>query len=117
MNIDPATVFAALSNEVRLRCLYLLSRHNEVCVCDLVDALEIGQPTVSKALGVLKKAGLVKDRRERNWSYYRIHSNLPQWLVSVLEASIEELNSHQACISDNRRFVSLMKQPRTVACP
>ncbi len=66
-----ATTFKALSDETRLRIIKLL-KHGELCVCDLVAALDMVQPRVSFHLGVLKKAGLLKDRREGKWMHYRL---------------------------------------------
>ncbi len=65
------TVFKALSDETRLRILKLLE-HGELCVCDIVTALDMIQPNVSFHLGVLKEAGLIKDRRQGKWIHYRI---------------------------------------------
>ncbi len=64
-------LFRALSDKTRLRILKLLEM-GELCVCDVVAALNAVQPKVSFHLNVLKKAGLVKDRREGKSVYYRI---------------------------------------------
>jgi len=69
-----ARLFRALGDETRVRIIALLS-HGELCVCHLQDALELPQPNVSRQLGVLRAAGLVEDRREGSWVYYRL---LPQ---------------------------------------
>lgn len=63
------TIFKALSEEIRLRILKLLE-HGELCVCDIVAALNTIQPKVSFYLGVLKDAGLIKDRRQGKWIHY-----------------------------------------------
>jgi ArsR family transcriptional regulator len=66
--------FRALADETRLRIVALLS-HGELCVCHIQEALELPQPNVSRQLGILRAAGLVEDRREGPWVYYRL---LPQ---------------------------------------
>jgi ArsR family transcriptional regulator, arsenate/arsenite/antimonite-responsive transcriptional repressor len=66
-----ATLFKALSDGTRLRILKLLG-NRELCVCDMVAAFDMTQPKVSFHLGVLKQAGLLKDRREGKWMHYRI---------------------------------------------
>jgi ArsR family transcriptional regulator len=66
-----AQLFHALSDDTRLAILELL-RGGELCVCDLQDALDAAQSRLSFHLRVLKDAGLVADRREGRWSYYRI---------------------------------------------
>ena len=68
---DLLSVFKALSEETRLRIIKLLEG-GELCVCDLVTALDMSQPKVSFHLNVLKGAGLIKDRKQGKWSHYRI---------------------------------------------
>ena len=65
------TVFRALSDRTRLRILNLL-RGGELCVCDLVNVLDVPQPTASRHLAYLRKAGLVLARKEGLWHYYRL---------------------------------------------
>jgi ArsR family transcriptional regulator len=65
------TVFRALSDSTRLRILNLL-RGGELCVCDLVAVLDLPQPTVSRHLSYLRRAGLVLARKEGLWHYYRL---------------------------------------------
>lgn len=64
-------IFKALSDETRLRILKLLE-HGELCVCDIVAALDMIQPNVSFHLGVLREAGFIKDRRQGKWIHYSI---------------------------------------------
>ncbi len=97
-------VFASLSNATRLRCLYLTARHDEVCVCEVVDALGISQPTVSKAFKALKEAGLVTDRRDANWIYYCLNEAVPDWVAEVIESTIEGLASARPFVDDDERF-------------
>ena len=63
--------FHALSDETRLKILELL-RGREHCVCELTEALELGQSLLSFHLKTLKEAGLVTDRREGRWMYYAV---------------------------------------------
>ena len=64
-------LFRALGDETRLRIIALLA-HGELCVCHLQAALELPQPNVSRQLAILRAAGLVEDRREGTWVYYRL---------------------------------------------
>ena len=63
--------FKALGDETRLRIVALLS-HGELCVCHLEEALDLSQQNVSRQLGILRSAGIVEDRRDGNWVYYRL---------------------------------------------
>jgi len=68
-----------ISDERRLRILAALARQ-EMCVCDLMASLDMGQSLVSHHLAVLKQAGLVRDRRDAQWVYYSID---PQHLTDL----------------------------------
>src|ERR1041385_7098077 len=67
---DAARLFHALSDPTRIRIVELL-RHGERCVCDLTEATDAAQSRLSFHLKVLKDAGLVSDRRDGRWVYYR----------------------------------------------
>ena len=80
-------VFKALSEETRLRILKLLE-NRELCVCDIVAALDMVQPKVSFHLAALKEAGLIKDRKQGKWTHYRLDDSdifRRFLLLSVLE--------------------------------
>jgi ArsR family transcriptional regulator, arsenate/arsenite/antimonite-responsive transcriptional repressor len=64
-------VFRALSDATRLRILKLL-RAGELCVCDIVDVLDVPQPTASRHLAYLRHVRLVIVRHEGRWAYYRL---------------------------------------------
>lgn len=65
------SVLKALSDETRLRILNLLFER-ELCVCDIMDSLQISQAKASRHLIYLKNAGLVKDRKHAQWAIYSI---------------------------------------------
>lgn len=67
----PDRLFRALSDETRLRILNLLLV-DELCVCDIVAALEVPQPTASRHLAYLRRLGLVTVRKEGVWCHYRL---------------------------------------------
>ena len=64
---------AALAEPTRLALVELLGRAGgAVCVCDLVARFDLGQPTISHHLGLLRTAGLVSVRRVGRWAYYQL---------------------------------------------
>ncbi|NWF97365.1 MAG: metalloregulator ArsR/SmtB family transcription factor [Nitrospirae bacterium] len=90
---DLLNIFRALSDETRLRILKLLEK-GELCVCDIVAALDIIQPKVSFHLSILKEAGLIKDRKQGKWVHYKIDDSdffRRFLLLSALERISEEL--------------------------
>jgi len=70
-----ANLFKSLSEPVRLRIMSLLLEQGELCVCELVDALELSQSVVSRHLAYLRNNQLVSSRREGAWMYYQIISH------------------------------------------
>ena len=72
LDVRPVSrLFKALGDETRLRIVALLA-HGELCVCHLVAALDLPQPTASRHLAVLRNAGVVDTRRDGSWVYYRL---------------------------------------------
>lgn len=66
-----AKIFKALSDVNRLKIVQLL-KEGELCACELTLTLSNSQSTVSHHLSVLKNAGLIKERKEGKWSYFRL---------------------------------------------
>jgi ArsR family transcriptional regulator len=67
-----AARFKALADPARVAIVNRLAAADEVCVCNLVAALDLAQPTVSHHLKVLREAGLVDSTRRGTWAYYRL---------------------------------------------
>ena len=68
-----APLLKALAEPVRLRLMSLVASHpgGEACVCDLNDAFDLSQPTISHHLKVLHDAGLLDREKRGVWVYYR----------------------------------------------
>lgn len=107
--------FRALADETRRRCLMMLVEHGELCVCELTSALGLSQPKVSHHLGALRKAGLVSDRKQGLWVYYRLHPSLPQWEMTVLQASLQGLTTVSP-YCDDRAALEVMPNRPSACC-
>ena len=86
-------LFKALSEETRLRILALLL-NGELCVCDLIAALDMPQSTISRHLSYLLHAGWVEGERRGTWMYYQLvvqHNRLQSDLLAVLTAHLVKL--------------------------
>jgi ArsR family transcriptional regulator len=77
-----APLLKALADPVRLRLMSLIASHQggEACVCDLNEAFDLSQPTISHHMKVLYDAGLVDREKRGVWVYYRAR---PQTLASL----------------------------------
>ena len=71
-----APLVKALADPVRLRLLSLVAAHAnaEACVCDLNDAFDLSQPTISHHLKVLHEVGLLDREKRGVWVYYRVNA-------------------------------------------
>lgn len=100
---DLLNFFNILSDKTRLRILLLLLE-NELCVCELMGALDMSQPRISQQLSILKQSKLVKDRRNGKWIYYKVDKSvdvefikkvfelLPIWLENDDILKLDKLN-------------------------
>ncbi|MCR5761996.1 MAG: metalloregulator ArsR/SmtB family transcription factor [Treponema sp.] len=100
MNIDEvANICKALSDVNRLRILEMLT-HGEKCGCELLEELQVTQPTLSHHMKVLGDCGLVNSYKEGKWQHYSIKckkfSEYKDYLSS-LACKKEEKNSESNC--------------------
>ena len=84
--IELADAFKALSDPIRLRLLNLIAtgENGEACVCDLTEAVDRSQPTVSHHLKVLRDAGLVTASKRGTWAWYSVNARRLDDLRRVL---------------------------------
>lgn len=102
-----SSIFKALSDETRLRILKLLE-HGELCVCDIVAALDMSQPKVSFHLNVLKEAGLIKDRKHGRWIHYKIDAS--DMFRRFLLMSVAERLNDENTMPDGKRLTEFQKK-------
>lgn len=96
-------VYAALADPTRLRILALL-RDGEICVCHLHASLGVPQPTASRHLAYLRKAGLVEARREGIWMHYRLTAIDNPVVATVVAAALHALSHTAVSVTDERRL-------------
>lgn len=93
-----ASIMKALAHPTRLWIVETLASE-ERCVCELLEGLEVDVSTLSKHLSVLKQAGIVADRKEGRWVYYRLCTPCALEFVSCLETILRNrLESDRALI-------------------
>jgi ArsR family transcriptional regulator, arsenate/arsenite/antimonite-responsive transcriptional repressor len=104
LDVRPLTqLVRALGDETRLRIVALLA-HGELCVCHIERALDVSQPSVSRALGILRAAGIVEARREGTWVYYSITAQSHAMVESQLETLTNAFGTERALKADHARL-------------
>jgi ArsR family transcriptional regulator len=103
---DLLLVFKALAEETRLRIVKLLE-NGELCVCDIVAALDMVQPKVSFHLNVLKEAGFLKDRKQGRWTHYRLDDS--DFFRRSLLLSVFERIPKDAGAEDRKRLAEFLQ--------
>lgn len=116
MHMEPETLFRALSDTTRLRCLALLLGEGELCVCELTHALDVLQPRISRHLGQLRESGLLLDERRGQWVYYRLNPHLPDWVNQVLATSLEAVRLGDPYVGDLERLRTMADRPAQACC-
>ncbi len=88
--MEPVAFYKCMADDTRLKALLLISRHGEICVCELTQMLALSQPKVSRHLAALRQCGLLTDERRGKWVYYRFSPALPEWIREVLALTLKE---------------------------
>jgi ArsR family transcriptional regulator len=112
---DLVLLARALADPTRIRILAAL-RQGELCVCELYDALELNQSTLSGHLQIIRQAGLVSTRRQGKWIYYRLEPNLVP-MVDMLFAQYEAgLNADKRLRRDADRLARRLQMRADGCC-
>lgn len=113
--MNPVQFYKCLAEDTRLRCLLLIAREKELCVCELMEALQEIQPKISRHLAQLRECGVLIDRRQGQWIFYSLSPALPDWAREVL---ITTLESNPSFIAKNLKQLCRMgdRPTRAQAC-
>ncbi|PHR71080.1 MAG: transcriptional regulator [Arcobacter sp.] len=82
---NQAKLFSLLGSDVRLKIVYLILKHEKMCVCDLSDVLEMKQSPISQHLRKLKDGGILQNNREGLIIFYSIPSSLKSNIESLIK--------------------------------
>jgi ArsR family transcriptional regulator len=93
--------FQALADQTRLRLLNLIG-DREICVCYLVEILGCPQPTISRHLAYLRKAGIVAARREGKWMHYRLITPPHPGATEILRKTLAVLKQDKTMQNDRK---------------
>lgn len=114
-DFSPPLMFKALADATRVRIVLLVAQEEELCVCELTCALDQSQPKISRHLAQLRSSGLLADRRQGQWVYYRLHPELPAWARDVLKVTLAA--NRDWLTADHQRLACMGDRPgRVAAC-
>lgn len=114
---EVAQFFKVLADEARLKMLWLLFNHEELCVCDIMAALEITQSKASRHLSTLRHAALVADRRDGLWSYYAlcpVEDGIEREYLAVLKKTLAKRPDAKPLLAKLHQW--LQARDRDVEC-
>lgn len=108
----------ALADESRVRGVFLL-KNGELCVCQIIEVLELAPSTVSKHMSILKQAGLVDTRRAGKWTYYRLANETADLSgVEILSWLLRRLEDDPKIIADSIRLAEIRSRTAVAkTCP
>ena len=104
--------FRLLGDETRVRALALMARETELCVCELVAALDLSQPKISRHLAALRAGGLIDARRDAQWIFYQINPSLPDWQKQAVEAALSSVAAEPVLKQDKTRLDNMKDRPQ-----
>ena len=113
---DFLTVVKALADENRVRALLAL-QGRKLCVCQIIELLELAPSTVSKHMSILKQARLVDSRKNGRWIYYRLaDDDVPVEASEALAWVRKSLSSDTQTRRDDARLEQILKIEPEVLC-
>ncbi|CAG0911207.1 unnamed protein product, partial [Cyprideis torosa] len=87
--------------------------NEELCVCELTQALDLAQPKISRHLAILRENNLLQDRKAGLWVYYRLHTDLPSWVHHVITGVQAGCQGKQPFANDAKRLETATKASQT----
>jgi ArsR family transcriptional regulator len=108
-------VTKALADESRVRILLILEA-GELCVCQIVELLQLAPSTVSKHMSILKQARLLESRKEGRWMFYRLAEDGPaeakEMSTLIFRLTAADARRHE----DAKRLKQILKMDRDELC-
>ncbi len=100
-------VARALADESRVRILLALER-GELCVCQIIELLDLAPSTISKHMALLKQARLVRSRKDGRWIYYRLAGEASSPVSQAIEWVCGSLKQAPEIIRDRTQLEKIV---------
>jgi DNA-binding transcriptional ArsR family regulator len=105
----------ALSDENRVRILLFL-KESELCLCQIIEMLQISAATVSKHMSILSMAGLVDIRKEGRWHFYRLSAEPTIEAAAALEFLSKAVANARSIKEDKAKVKKVIKMNKEELC-
>jgi DNA-binding transcriptional ArsR family regulator len=113
---EVVTVAKALSDENWVRILSILEGR-ELCVCQVIELLDLAASTVSKHLSILKQARLIDGRKQGRWIYYRLaNEDVPAVAKDAINWALNRLGHDRQRQQDAERLIQILAMDPEVLC-
>ena len=104
------SITKALSDESRVRALMTV-KNGELCLCQIIEVLDLSPSTVSKHMNLLQQAGLVERRKEGKWHFYRLANGAASGAAKrALRWTLDELKNEPTVKEDAHRIRRVRRQ-------
>ena len=110
LTISSSTLFKALSDPTRVKIMLLLQQETELCVCELIEAINVPQPKISRHLALLRELKIVTDNKQGQWIFYQLSSELPTWVEQLLQ--LTAIGDPQAIAAEQQRLARMQTRPK-----
>lgn len=102
----------ALADEGRARALAALAQ-GELCLCQIIEVLDLSPSTVSKHMSILHQAGLVERRKDGRWHYYRLAGpDAPAVVRDAIAWTLKALEHEKVIVSDAKTLCCVREKDR-----
>jgi ArsR family transcriptional regulator, arsenate/arsenite/antimonite-responsive transcriptional repressor len=112
--LELVAIARALADPTRVRIVAAL-RKGELCVCELVDALDITQSSLSSHLQICRQAGVVATRKESRWIYYSLSTRYGP-LIERIFSELQTVGRDEQLLSDTMRLKKRLRMRQGGRC-
>lgn len=109
------SITKALADEGRVRIIMAL-QNGELCVCQIVELLQLAPSTVSKHMSILRQARLVDTRKDGRWVYYSLDTDSNQLSAPVVSWMSESLSEIPEIVADRKRLQEILCMEPQLLC-
>lgn len=109
--------FKALADDTRLKLILLICAEQELCVCELTEALGLSQPKISRHIAILRELGLIIDRRAGKWVFYRLSSSLADWQLTAINRCFDSSEHYLAQCKQRLQDMGNRPERQQLCCP